>query len=753
MCDSDRVDASRGRWTVALPLVAAFCGSTCLFLIELFAGKWLLPKFGGAPGVWISCLAFFQTVLVAAYFYAHRLTRLTQPRRQVALQAALFVVVALVTFLGLGLRLPAGTPGRVPLPLMVLVMLACTVGPAFFVVATLAPLFGHWRSLRDGRAENLSAGNEQHAYSLYAAGNAGSFAGLIVYPLVLEPAAGLTLQATCLMVLYGAVATLAVASGWLLIGGRGAEGGVADGGAAARSGQPVGWSTWLRWVLLAALPSSWLASVTTHATVEVAPIPLLWILPLAAYLASFVVVFSPGGRSLRRYEPFALVLATGAVTWMLACSIDQPAWLVIGIHLLIFVVVCVALHGTLVDERPPSEQLTSLYLAMAVGGACGGLANALIAPLVFDAHYEFPLGVAAVAAIMPPLWEAWGSRARWLAAAAAAASLALASGMVPGLQVPRGLWLMLVAAAVCVALVVMRRWERGLAVAAVLLGFFCLGEANDRVIHRQRTFFGVLRVRADANGPSRQLIHGNISHGVQLVSADPERRRIPLSYYHQTGPLGSIFTALSEGQRLRRIGVAGLGVGTVASYLEPGQECVFFEIDPAVVGIATNPDWFTFLADCRGRTRLVVDDARKALEREPDGGLDLLVIDAFTGDSVPTHLLTREALALYGRKVSADGVVAIHVSNRYLDFVPIIEALAADGGWMALDGHDLDVPSDYARMGSHWMALSRSFESIQQIFVHPTSDRWRWQPVAERPSRRPWTDDLNAVSEALRQTE
>jgi hypothetical protein len=737
-----------------VPLVAAFCGSACLFLIELFAGKWLLPKFGGAPGVWISCLAFFQTVLVAAYFYAHRLTRLTQPRQQVALQAALFVVVALVTFLGLGLRFPEGTPGRVPLPLMVLVMLACTVGPAFFIVATLAPLFGHWRSLRDGRAENVSAGDEKKAHALYAAGNAGSFAALIAYPLVLEPVAGLTLQAACLALLYAAVAVLAVASGWLLAGGRETEGGAsAGGGAAASSGQPVGWSRWLRWVLLAALPSSWLASVTTHATVQVAPIPLLWILPLAAYLASFVVVFSPGGRSLRRYEPFALLLATGAVTWMLACSIDQPEWLVIGIHLLIFFVVCVALHGTLVDERPPPEQLTSLYLAMAVGGACGGLANALIAPLVFDAHYEFPLGVAAVAAIMPPLWEAWGRRARWLAAAAAAASLALASGIAPGLQVPRILWLMLVAAAVCVALVVMRRWERGLAVAAVLLGFFFLGEVTERVIHRQRTFFGVLRVRADANGPSRQLIHGNISHGVQLVSADPERRRIPLSYYHQTGPLGSIFTALSEGQRLRRIGVAGLGIGTVASYLEPGQEGVFFEIDPAVVGIATNPDWFTFLADCRGRTRLVVDDARKALEREPDGGIDLLVIDAFTGDSVPTHLLTREALALYGRKVSADGVVAIHISNRYLDFVPIIEALAADGGWMALDGHDLDVPSDYARMGSHWMALSRSLESIQQIYVHPTSDRWRWQPVAERPSRRPWTDDLNAVSEALLQAE
>lgn len=738
------------RWTDAVPLMAAFFGSACLFLIELFAGKWLLPRFGGAPGVWISCLAFFQTALVAAYCYAHRLTRVARPRLQVAWQAMLFAAAAIVTALGVGLKLSGDASGAIPVPLVVLVMLAVTVGPAFFCVATLAPLLGHWRSLRDSSGETLSAGDEQRAYALYAAGNAGSFAGLVAYPLVLEPVAGLTLQAGCLVLLYAAVGVLAVVSGWLLVGGAWENGGWSDGGAPARSQQPVDWPTWGRWVVLAALPSSWLGSVTAHATVEVAPIPLLWILPLAAYLASFVVVFSPGGRALRRSEPAALLLATATETVMLACAINQPAWPVIAAHVAIFFVVCVCLHGMLVDERPPAEQLTSLYLAMAVGGACGGLANAVVAPLVFDARYEYPLAVAAVAAIMPPIVTAWRPTGRWLVAVFAAAGIALASGLVPGLQLPRSVGCSALSVAVLSLLIVMRRWERGLAVAAILLGLFWFGQVKDRVLHRERTFFGVLRVLDDTNGPSRLLIHGNITHGVQLVSADPERRRIPLSYYHQTGPLGSIFRAMSQGRQFNRIGVAGLGVGTIASYVEPGQECVFFEIDPAVVRIATNPEWFTFLQDCRGRTRLVVDDARKAIDREPDGGLDLLVVDAFTGDAVPTHLLTREALALYGRKVSADGVVAIHISNQYLDFVPIIEALAVDGGWMALDGHDLDVPVDFARVGSHWMALSRSLSTIQRIYVQPTSDRWRWQPAAEQPSRRPWTDDLNAVSEALR---
>jgi SAM-dependent methyltransferase len=201
---------------------------------------------------------------------------------------------------------------------------------------------------------------------------------------------------------------------------------------------------------------------------------------------------------------------------------------------------------------------------------------------------------------------------------------------------------------------------------------------------------------------------------------------------------------------IRRVGVAGLGVGTVAAYAEPGQEFVFFEIDPEVVRIARNPDWFTFLADCRGDVRVVVDDARLALSREPDAGLDLLVVDAFTGDSVPTHLLTREAVALYGRVLAADGVIALHVSNKYLDFVPVVERLAADGGWMALRGLDADVPAEFARSPSEWMVLGRSRDVIKAIYAAPTSDRWQWQPCAEEPSGRLWTDDHTAVAEALR---
>jgi SAM-dependent methyltransferase len=316
--------------------------------------------------------------------------------------------------------------------------------------------------------------------------------------------------------------------------------------------------------------------------------------------------------------------------------------------------------------------------------------------------------------------------------------------------VPRPAWLAVLAILLAIVLVTLRRGERGLAVAAVLGATFVLGEAAQHVIHRSRTFFGVLRVCEAANGSWRKLVHGGITHGVQPVSDDPEQRRIPLSYYAEAGPLGSVFRGLERVRPIGRVGVAGLGIGTVAAYAEPGQQFVFFEIDPEVVRIARRPDWFTFLADCRGDVRVVVDDARLALAREPDSSFDLLVIDAFTGDSVPTHLLTREALALYGRTLAPDGVVAFHVSNKYLDFVPIVERLAADGGWLALRGLDGDVPAELARSPSEWIALSRALEVVRAIDAARTSDRWRWQPCVEPPAGRPWTDDHTAVAEAVR---
>ena len=720
--------------------LAAFTASACLFAIELFAGKRLLPIFGGAPAVWVTCLAFFQVLLVTAYAFAHRLTR-ASPRGQIITVASLFVTAIIATAALDRARIFESPPDDVPLSVAVLVALAAFVGPAFFTVATLSPIYGHWASLAGCRRGRQSSSPAIDAYALYAAGNAGSFMVLLLYPLVLEPAWGLRLQAAAVATLFGAVAVLSLAAGWQLLPTEQTSAEAPAEVLAVRS-------VWLRWAAIAAIPASWLSSVTTHATVEIAPLPLLWVVPLAVYIGSFVLVFSRYGRSLRRYEPEALRAALLLVTVLVGCGVEQPVPFVITAHVAAFFVVCVGLHGMLFDERPQPNELTKFYLALACGGAFGGLFNGLVAPLVCDAHHEFPLVIAATATVIPnlpvpPTVRTMGMYGvGWLAVLA----VALLSGWLPS-TATNCLWLVAVAGA---TLFWARGPWRGIAVAVSLLAAFYLAESQAGVIHRTRTFFGVLRVTTSDNGPSRTLRHGNIAHGEQLVSEDLARRAIPLMYYHPSGPLGSVFATLDGAGRLRNVGVAGLGIGSIAAYAKPGQRFTFFEIDPEIVRIASDPCWFTHLADCQGEFGIVIDDARLAIARQPDHTFDLLVIDVFTGDAVPTHLLTREAIALYGRKVVADGAIALHISNRYLDFVPLVESLALAEGWMALDGHDADPAPGVARAGSHWTVLSRSLSVIKAIHANPTSDSWRWVPLGGPPRMAPWTDDWAPVTTCLR---
>ena len=728
----------------ALFIVAAGAGSACLFLVELVAGKLLLPVCGGAPAVWITCLAFFQIVLVAAYFHANHRIRRHSEWAQTAIQAVLFVTAAIASLVALRAEAVVSPAAAWPVGVRALLILTAAIGPAFFALATLTPLFGHWR----GRWSISAADRSRESYALYAAGNIGSFAVLLAYPLLIEPAIGVRRQLMLIAMLYAFVGITAIVCGGLTARRQPRRPGSMAGLQGGRGG--VGWSAWGRWALLAAVPSSWLAGVTTYATTEVAPLPLLWVVPLAAYLASFALVFSPGGRRWARFEPAAIVCAAGIAAWLVAGNVTHPTWPVMLVHVAALFVVAVGLHGMLVDTRPSIEEQSSFYLALAVGGACGGLFNAVVAPLMFDAHHEFPLAMA-IAAGLAPVGSGRHHGWRHAAAVAGLAAFCVAVAGSPAVSaLDRPVWLAGLGGFVAVTGVMLAGVWRTAAILALLAATFVATERADGVVHRTRTFFGVLRVCDVANGPSRTLVHGGITHGVQLVSDDRERRRVPLAYYAEAGPLGSIFRGVESARSLRRVAVAGLGIGTVATYAKPGQEFVFFEIDPEVARIARHPGWFSFLADCRGDTRVVVDDARLALAREPEASFDLLVIDAFTGDSVPTHLLTREALALYGRTLTPNGAVALLVSNKYLDLVGVVERLAADGGWMALVGRDTDVPAEFARSPSQWMVLSRSLDLIKAIYTQPTSDRWRWQPCADEPVGRPWTDDHTAVADALR---
>jgi len=687
------------RIAVLLAAVAAACGSAALFLGELYAGKSLLPRFGGAPDTWVVCLAFFQGALVVAYGCTDMLVRRSSVRTQLIVQTTLLALAAVMLATGSPASRSAdamtgfsivGRPG-----LAVVGDLVMGIGVPFFALATLGPLLAHWRS-------HLGAADELAAYRLSVAANAGSALVLILYPFAIETIAGLGQQREVLLRLVLVTMFVAATCGAYLAG-------TAAGDCRRPEGPRVmpQAKTMLRWMLLAAIPASWLASVTAHATVEVAPIPLLWILPLAIYLGSLAFVFGPGGRSLARYEPWILGGSVVTTVSLLGGNVVDPPAVVLTLYLLAFFGACVALHGRLFDERPPVEDLTTFYLALAAGGACGGIFNAAIAPVVFNSRHEFPLAVIAAACLVP--------RLAFQRPSARATSLLACVGLVLG----------------------------GLLVAGYL--------AADRVhgvIHRERSFFGVLEVCNDQNGRARTLRHGNIIHGVQLLDDRPDTRRIALAYYHANGPLGSVVASMRVTGGCRRVGVAGLGIGSIAAFAEKGDDYTFFEIDPAVARIARDPRWFTLLHTAPAAVRVVLDDARLALNREPTDVFDLLVIDAFTGDSVPTHLLTREALASYGRTVAPDGCIAFHVTNRYLDLVPIVAALAADAGWVGLVGRDGQGSRDRARFPSCWMVLGRDERRIEHIYAHPTADDWQWAVVLGNP-RDVWTDDRSPLAEAL----
>lgn len=460
-----------------LAAATAALASAWLFLAELVTAKLLLPRFGGAPPVWIVCLAFFQVVLVIGSLHADLLARWLAPATQVVVQAA--VLAAALSLTPLSVSTAVGFGGTAAARLQVVVSLATLIGASFFAITGVGPLIAHWRA-QCGAATNPPA---DAAYRLSVAANAGSAAVLLAYPFAIESLTGLSGQWLLVWLGFLVAASCSLACGWH----------------ASRRSTPLGptarntagrctMGDTAAWVFLAAVPASWLAGVTTHLTVEIAPIPLLWIVPLAAYLASFAIVFAPGGRRWKRREPAMLLTAIVIAATLLAGGFKHPAWLMLGLHLAAFFLASLALHGRLFDRRPPASGLTAFYLSMAVGGALGGLFNALLAPLLFDAPHEYPLSV----------------------------------------------------------------------LAAVFVAAFVAQESFDGVVHRSRSFFGVLRVCEDSNGPSRNLRHGGIIHGVQLVSDDRERRAITLSYYHPSGPLGSVFRGLDSRGGVTRVAVAGL---------------------------------------------------------------------------------------------------------------------------------------------------------------------------------------------------
>lgn len=737
---------------IALYGATLFVGAFLLFSVQPLVSRLLTPLAGGAPAVWNTCVVFFQTALVAGYAWAHATTVALRPRWQGA---------AHLLLLGAGLAVlpiaaPTGLPAwldRAP-ALALLGLLAGLIGLPFVAAAATAPTLQAWFSRgRHARARD--------PFFLYAASNAGSFAALAAYPTVIEPALTLGEQARLWAAGYLLLLGLTAAGLWRVWREPAmAAPGPAAGGPAAAGGPGTGPRTGARfqWLLLSAVPASLLLGTTTYITTDIAAVPLLWVVPLAVYLSTFILAFGRrGARWGRLARPVAPLAALAAVASILA-EATAPVAPLMALHLAALFVLALGCHAELARLRPEAGDLTRFYLWVALGGALGGLLTTLAAPVLFVEPVEYPLGLCLAVALA----GAWRPRA------AEGRAVSGRRGSLPGLVVPAAIAALAVVSVEwasssgpaggaarrlvafgppLLACAAIWPWSGRFALAlALVYGIGAARAPRDwTVVASSRTFFGVHRVAEDAGAALRFLVHGRTIHGVQ--STDRARRREPLSYFHRGGPLGDLARHPAFERPAARVAVLGLGTGAMAAYGRAGQAWTFFEIDAAVIGLARDTRYFTYLRDAPAEVRIVPGDARLSLAREPAASFDIVALDVFSSDAIPVHLLTREALVLYLRVLAPRGLMAFHLSNRHLDLVPVVAALARDlglAGRVRADERASDEDWAAGRFPSTWVALARQAADLGPLVQAP-----RWRPLPSSDAR-PWTDDYSNLIRAFR---
>ncbi len=727
---------------------ALFAASTTLSAVLLFSvqpmiAKALLPHFGGAPAVWTTCLVFFQTLLLVGYILTDRCARWCSPKRHVAVQFAVLVIAAVC----LPMTVPmsaAVTGNQSPLGPLLLVLLR-TAGAPFLVLSMMAPAVQRWFSA----GEIPSVESEARVYRLYALSNAGSLVSLLAYPLVIEPRFSLNEQRWAWFILYGLL-TACVGLCWIVTRERTSIEKATS--PASRTTLPTatgGPWTPLVWVGLAFLPSTLLSSCTTYLTVEILPFPLLWAVPLALYLATYIVAFSITTTATQRrlWDVLTAALLIGSA-WAAATRIEMGLVEQCALHLTTLTVASVSCHLHLAAARPALVRLTEYYVWISVGGMLGGFFNAIMAPQCFRFVAEYPLSLVACATIIGG--TACSRRRDYLVGVGGGLIVGMvlavaASAVLPNAKTASWGW-----GVAFLAVMPLVAWPRPLALLMALgaITSVCIVrmDQNEQLVNQTRSFFGVHRVVSGTAGKTYRLQHGSTTHGVQFRDSNLRIRRIPLTYYFPTGPIGQIFVGRQETSAYH-VGAVGLGIGTLAAYGRPGDRFDFFEIDPAVAAIARDSGDFTQLRDSAAECRITLGDARQTLPSQPDGTFDLLVLDAFTGDSVPSHLLTAEAFELYASKLKPDGLLAMHISSRYLNLLPVVVGGTQSLGWDSRVQFDSPIGDDESRRGklaSLWAVGSPDWKRWPQVTQQP-----RWEPTSA-VTPQPWTDERSSLWPILR---
>lgn len=701
--------------------LTVFTSAALLFLVQPLVGRLLLPTLGGSASVWTACLLFFQSALLVGYALAHLLSLL-------GTRAARAVHVGMLAA-GL-LWLPLAIGGLIEPPVdrhptwWLLGMLTLSIGIPFVALAANAPTLQRW-------FQDTGDPSRSNPYFLYSASNLGSLLGLFAYPVVLEPLLSLSVQRQLWSVGYGVMVALVVACALVSRSGEAAA------VASHSRPEPLRVKAVVGWVALAFVPSSLSVGVAGYVSTELAPIPLLWVLPLGLYLLTFIQAFA--GRTIKPKDRRVRLAALAAFP-LSAWHVTQtaPTWVLMLLHLGAFYVIALLSHSRLYDERPHPARLTVFYLVLALGGALGGVFNGLIAPAVFDTSAEYPL-VLILAATWIGVSPTLPSRLGDVIMPRVVAGLSLVWVILTTVPNPSvALWVpagqlarqafrrpaMRIAAGIVLALLFLR----------VIVDGIQPGTTVDR------SFFAVHRIVEEYKPGYRALIHGSTVHGMQAVP--PRKPLEPVTYFAEEGPIGQVFAALGDRLAAAHIGVVGLGAGELASYSRAGQRWTFFEIDPVVEEIARHR--FDYLRTAPVQSDVVLGDGRLSLGRRSDK-FDLLVLDAFSSDAIPRHLLTQEAMQTYLGVLAEHGAIAFHISNRFVDLGPPLARLSANAGLHALIQHD-DLPAsvETLRLASTWTIAARRLEDVAPLSSDP-----RWH-VLSSDGRAAWTDEQADILSAIR---
>jgi len=738
--------STRSERSLSLILVFAgtlFVSATLMFILQPLFGKLMLPLLGGSPAVWNTCMVFYQMLLFLGYLYAHFISTRFKPLRQVQVHGV-FILISLIA-------LPVGLPEIMAPPtesnptLWLVWVLFVSIGLPFFVLSTTSPLIQKWFS-------HVGHHTSHDPYYLYAASNFGSLLALLSYPFIIEPNIGLSAQKITWSASYIGLILLITGCAWLFMRFYQSSANTETEELETAQTEPT-LLTKLHWLALAFVPSSLLLGLTNFVSTDIAAVPLLWIIPLTLYLLSFVLVFSRWEKSIHRVSVW---LQPVVLLPFIAYSFINPAvlpfWVDLALHLSVFFLAVMVCHGELAKYRPHTRYLTLYYLIMSFAGMLGGMFNTFVAPFIFNGIYEYPIMIVAALLLRPAdkiwqnqQWQVWAKQAVF-------PLLIFVLGWVIYLGVSDlGVYMDNIGTALILfagLTYAFRKQALSLALFTGTIIFFIVGlrAIMSNTVYQERTFFGVVSVRNsvllnEQGRPEKykELFHGTTKHGAQRLGAHEQE---PLTYYSRPGPMGQLFKEFDSSNQNWQVAVVGLGAGALACYAKPQQAWTFYEIDPVIVDIAKNTHYFSYLQRCTPKAAMIIGDARLSLQSEADAKFNLLVIDAFSSDSVPTHLLTQEAIQLYLSKVTDNGILAFHITNRHLALKKVLSDHAKQLGYAALIQEFKPQQEIPLVVATDWFVVAKNAQALAPLYKKGLG---LWQKPALYFDMKPWTDDFTNI--------